>query len=368
MIDSISASIHKFDCTRVEKMVGWREKFMKQKLSSKKINLSLPAILVLALILVANYWLNQEPEKEPYQVHDYEEEIVESPYTGMVEQVSVPKSGDAVRLLTMNACNYFVQDDVRRSNFKVKYKSLESREALVKVIKQSGAEMIGLSEMGGEKAVEDLQTRLKREGLQFPHQVMVMRQGEDRGLAFLSKHPIVCNNSVKDVPVKGGKKKSRMLRGILDVTVQVADGRKFRCIGLHLKSRLDRATGTDADVVRNREAVAVRKYLNKVMQSQEGMPLLVYGDFNDGPADKSVQKILGPSKTDMRLNRIKAKDSRDCEWTLYFDDFATYYTFDLILVNKVLKSRLGRKAKNGVMDCPEMGIASDHRAVWVDLH
>lgn len=95
--------------------------------------------------------------------------------------------------------------------------------------------------MGGEAAVNDLQMRLKRKGVQLPHKVLVMRDGEDRGLALLSKYPIVSNRSVTDMPVSGEpKRRKTMLRGILDATVKMPDSRQFRLIGVHLKSRLSR--------------------------------------------------------------------------------------------------------------------------------
>lgn len=117
--------------------------------------------------------------------------------------------GEPVRLFTINAGNYFVPEDPRRSNFQVKYKPVEAREAVAELIRQSGAEIVGLSEMGGEAAVRDLQMRLKRKGVQLPHKVLVMRNGEDRGLALLSKYPIVDNRSVTDMPVSGETKRKK---------------------------------------------------------------------------------------------------------------------------------------------------------------
>ncbi|WP_302014148.1 endonuclease/exonuclease/phosphatase family protein [uncultured Akkermansia sp.] len=282
------------------------------------------------------------------------------------EKIVIPEKGEPVRLFTMNAGNYFVPEDPRRSNFQIKYKPVETREAVAELIRQSGAEMVGLSEMGGEAAVRDLQMRLKRKGVQLPHKVLVMRDGEDRGLAFLSKYPIVNNNSVVDMPVSGEtKRKKTMLRGILDVTVKIPDGRLFRLVGVHLKSRLSR--DGSAEDTRRREAYALRDYLNEVLASQDGMPVLLYGDFNDGPADSAVQVIQGPAKTEYRLNRLKPRDSRGETWTIYYEDGDTYHSFDHLFVNNTLKKRLGRKPPMGILDSPPSRQASDHRGVWVEL-
>lgn len=282
------------------------------------------------------------------------------------EKVEIPDKGDPVRMLTMNAGNYFVPEDPRRSNFQVKYKPVEAREALAELVRESGADIVGLSEMGGEAAVRDLQMRLKRKGIHLPHKVLVMRDGEDRGLALLSKYPIVSNRSVTDVPVSGEtKRKKTMLRGILDATVKMPDGRLFRLVGIHLKSRLSR--DGSAEDTRRREAYALRDYLNEALASQEGMPLLLYGDFNDGPADSSVLVIQGPAKTEYRLNRLKPRDSRGETWTIYYEDGDTYHSFDHLFINNTLKKRLGRKPPMGILDSSPSRQASDHRGVWVEL-
>lgn len=282
------------------------------------------------------------------------------------EKITIPEKGDPVRVFTMNAGNYFVPEDPRRSSFQVKYKPVESREAVAELIRQSGAEIVGLSEMGGDAAVRDLQMRLKRKGVHLPCKIMVMRDGEDRGLALLSKYPIVSNRSVKDMPVSGEtKRKKTMLRGILDATVKMPDDRLFRLVGIHLKSRLSR--DGSAEDTRRREAYALRDYLNRVMASQNGMPLLLYGDFNDGPADSSILVIQGPAKTDYRLNRLKPGDSRGETWTIYYEDGDTYHSFDHIFINNTLKKRLGRKPPMGILDAPPSRQASDHRGIWVEL-
>lgn len=335
---------------------------MIRKTSKRKGSSVIAALVVLCAVL--GYGLTEwkplldMPEAVPAQQREARQTVP--------EKVEIPDKGEPVRMMTMNAGNYFVPEDPRRSNFQVKYKPIEAREALAELIRQSGAEIVGLCEMGGEAAVRDLQMRLKRKGVQLPHKVLVMRDGEDRGLALLSKYPIVDNRSVTDMPVSGEtKRKKTMLRGILDTTVKTPDGRLFRLMGIHLKSRLSR--DGSAEDTRRREAYALRDYLNKAIASQDGMPLLLYGDFNDGPADSSVQVIQGPTKTEYRLNRLKPRDSRGETWTIYYEDGDTYHSFDHLFINNTLKKRLGRKPPMGILDSPPSRQASDHRGVWVEL-
>ncbi|PNC06307.1 endonuclease/exonuclease/phosphatase family protein [Akkermansia muciniphila] len=336
---------------------------MIRKTSKRRGSSVIAALIVLCAVL--GYGLTEwkplldMPEAVPAQPG-------EARQSSVPEKVEIPDKGDPVRMLAMNAGNYFVPEDPRRSNFQVKYKPIEAREALAELIRESGADMVGLCEMGGEAAVRDLQMRLKRKGVQLPHKVLVMRNGEDRGLALLSKYPVVGNRSVTDMPVSGeSKRKKTMLRGILDATVKTPDGRLFRLMGIHLKSRLSR--DGSAEDTRRREAYALRDYLNKAIASQDGMPLLLYGDFNDGPADSAVQVIQGPAKTEYRLNRLKPRDSRGETWTIYYEDGDTYHSFDHLFINNTLKKRLGRKPPMGILDSPPSRQASDHRGVWMEL-
>ena len=331
--------------------------------TSKRRGTSVIAALI-ALCAVVGYglteWapLDNEPQAVPARQREERQTVR--------EKVEIPDKGEPVRLLTMNAGNYFVPEDPRRSNFQIKYKPVEAREAVAELVRQSGAEIVGLCEMGGEAAVRDLQMRLKRKGVHLPYKVLVMRDGEDRGLALLSKYRIADDRSVTDMPVSGeAKRKKTMLRGILDATVSMPDGRLFRLVGIHLKSRLSR--DGSAEDTRRREAYALRDYLNEALASQDGMPLLLYGDFNDGPSDSAVQVIQGPAKTEYRLNRLKPRDSRGETWTIYYEDGDTYHSFDHLFLNNTLKKRHGRKPPMGILDSPPSLQASDHRGVWVEL-
>ncbi len=339
---------------------------MLKKRPTRKGSSVLAALIVLCAVLIYAFteWggANPTPEHSPA--------TPALPHrVGAVEQVNIPAAGEPVRMMTMNACNYFVSDEVKRSNFTVKPKPDEAREALAELVALSQAEILGLAEMGGEKAVEDLQIRLKKRGIDLPYRVLVMRKGEERGLALLSKYPIVANNSVENMPINDphAKRTTMMLRGILDATVKVPDGRMFRLLGVHLKSRVRRSSNADTEEVRRKEAYALRDYLNGIMNSQVGMPLLLYGDFNDGPGNSSVKIIGGAHGSPQYMTRLKPKDSRGESWTFYYDDDDIYYVFDLIMVNDVLKKRLGRKSQRVILDSPQAEKAGDHRGIWLEL-
>ncbi len=270
-----------------------------------------------------------------------------------------------VRFLMFNANNYFAKEDTQRSHYKLTIKKEEARDAVAEVIASVTPEVVGLIEMGGPCALADLQQRLKARGLDYPYSKILLRSGEDRALAVLSKHPIVQDNSRPNCNL-WGKKRQKMLRGILDVTVQVGENRCYRIMGAHLKSRVadDPAAATAR---RTLEARTLALYLQQEIRKQPNMPVLVYGDWNDGPADPS-QKILkqGVSK-DAALAQVKAEDSKGQTWTIYYAAGQEYSAFDRIYTNSVLRSRRGRSCDSGIVDIPAAQDASDHRAVWCEL-
>ncbi len=280
-----------------------------------------------------------------------------------VEQM--PKSGPAVRFLMLNAENYFVEGEQQRSRYINKPKPEEERDAVAQVIASAAPAVIGLVEIGGPLALADLQQRLRAAGLEYPHSRVLTRGGEDRALALLSVYPIVRDDSRADYGLYGQHRR-RMLRGILDVTVQTDDARFFRIVGAHLKSR----AGDDAAAaaaLRYREAHTLALYLCTAMQTQPNMPMLVFGDWNDTPSDASLRLLEQGVSRQSALRRLKPRDSRGEEWTHYFRRGNSYHTFDVILVNSPLRKRMKSRDASGVVDIPAAEKASDHRAVWCEL-
>ena len=239
-----------------------------------------------------------------------------APLQKQVDIAAIPKPGKPVRFLMHNVQNYFVEGEAYRSRYVLKPKSRESREAVADIIAGAKAEIVGLIEIGGPVALQDLRKRLAERGLEYPYFRVLPRQGEDRALALLSVHPIVQDNSQENVKLHQQKRR-KMLRGILDVTVRLDDGRMFRIVGAHLKSRVSDNAGA-ATALRKQEAYTLAQHIQHIARTQKGMPLLVFGDWNDGPSDAAPQILQQGLSQDSALRRLSPEDSRGEEWTLYF--------------------------------------------------
>ena len=286
-----------------------------------------------------------------------------APLQKQVDIAAIPRPGKPVRFLMHNVQNYFVEGEAYRSRYVLKPKPKESREAVADIIAGAKAEIVGLIEIGGPVALQDLRKRLASRGVEYPYFRVLPRQGEDRALAILSVHPIVQDNSQENVKLHQ-QKRSKMLRGILDVTVQLEDKRLFRIIGAHLKSRVSDNSGA-ANALRKQEAYTLAQHIQHIARTQKGMPLLVFGDWNDSPADAAPQILQQGLSADAALRRLSPEDSRGEEWTLYYKRGKEYCIYDQIFVNPALRERM--RGQGGIIDTPAASKASDHRALWCDL-
>ena len=286
-----------------------------------------------------------------------------APLQKQVDIAAIPRPGKPVRFLMHNVQNYFVEGEAYRSRYVLKPKPQASREAVADVIASVEPQIVGLIEIGGAVALQDIRKRLAARGLEYPYFRVLPRQGEDRALAVLSQHPIVQDHSQETVKLYQQKRR-KMLRGILDVTVQLEDGRLYRIIGAHLKSRVSDDSAAAA-ALRSQEAYTLAQHIQHVARTQKGLPLLVFGDWNDGPADAAPQILQQGLSADASLRRLTPEDSRGEEWTLYFKRGKEYCIYDQVFVNPTLRERM--RGQGGIVDIPAAAKASDHRAIWCDL-
>ncbi len=287
---------------------------------------------------------------------------------GLIALVSHPRAYASdhptapIRFLMYNVRNYFVEGELDRVPYKIYAKKNDSCETVVDIISSARPDIIGLTEIGGAKALADLQQRLKKKGLHYPHSRVLERRGQSHALAILSRYPIIQDKSQANYGLYGQQNR-KMLRGILDVTVKVDAQRRYRILGAHLKAR-NSENPDEATSLRRREAETLSQYLATITKQSKKLPILVYGDWNDEPTDAALQSLT----TIAKLHHVKAKDKQGKPWTLYFSRDKKYLTLDHIYINTALRDRLPAGAKSGVVDHPNYRDASDHRAVWCDLY
>jgi len=239
-------------------------------------------------------------------------------------------------------------------------------EALLKIIQSASPDVLGLSEMGDESMLADLQNRLKAAGLDYPHSEWVKGADEYRHLSLLSKFPIVSKDSRDDVPFELDGKRYRINRGILDVSVQVNPEYKLRLVGAHLKSRRE-VPDFDQAQFRAKEAWHLRQHINQILEKSPETNLLLFGDLNDTKNEYPIRELIGNKGTPNYLMDLWLADSRKERWTYYWKTADSYSRIDYIMVSPALVKEVDL-TKSGINDLPIWNDASDHRLIYAAIN
>jgi endonuclease/exonuclease/phosphatase family metal-dependent hydrolase len=241
-------------------------------------------------------------------------------------------------------------------------KSPESKSAIIDILAASGADIIGLSEIGSEADVLEVRDRLKKAGRDLPYFHHTGGTDPIRHLAILSRFPIT-SKDFPDITIQ--PREHAMQRGILDVTIEI-DNQPIRFVGIHLKSKRI-VPNFDQEEIRIAEAEHVRKHLDFILSKQAGIRLIVYGDFNDHIESLSTKIILGDYHSPLYLTPVNVTDQRGEKWTYHYNSQDSYDRIDFITVSRALKKNIDRKHTK-IIDTPNWEQASDHRAVMVGFH
>lgn len=131
------------------------------------------------------------------------------------------------------------------------------------VIRDIGADVIGLEEIESESALKDLKAEINRQGLYYPYYAFSRSKNTSVSVALLSRYPIQSstNHSVSA---------SREFRDILEVKLNV-DGKPLRIFVNHWKSK----SGPESMRIQSAKVLAKR-----LMTLDTHEPFVLLGDFN----------------------------------------------------------------------------------------
>lgn len=192
---------------------------------------------------------------------------------------------------------------------------LAKRAFLVERLRSFRAQIVGVQEVAEPEALEDLQEVLSDA---YPHHAIGDRgQGSGLRVAVLSAWPVVRTRSHWDIPPEGRVRLTaasdpvveRFRRPVLSVELDI-EGRPMTLVNVHLKAKRPdflegeepprgeetepvtraRAMGRSL-VVRAAEAAGLRALVRELQLQSKG-PVVLLGDFNDGPQSVTTQ-ILG---------------------------------------------------------------------------
>ena len=276
-----------------------------------------------------------------------------------------PLEEGSVRFIEYNVENWLTMDrTVKGKKVAGAPKPETERHAVAEAIASAKPDILGISEIGTEEDVKDLQKHLADAGLSLPHYHMNRGSDPTRSLVLLSRFPIGDTVTRDNLKYRSKGQDMGMQRGILDAKIDTPAG-PFRFIGVHLKSKREIDDG-DEEEMRLNEAHLLRAELDSIIDADPAARLVVYGDFNDTRQSPAIRAVHGAGKNPKSLMMIALKDSRGQFWTHYWDYQDVYSRIDYVFVTPTLKKAVDWD-RCKIIDNEAVGLASDHRPLLVIL-
>jgi len=284
------------------------------------------------------------------------------------DRVATAATGDAERLrfISHNVENWLsMRRTVDGVTHEAAPKPEDEKQALIRMLARHKPDVLGLSEIGTPGDLSEIQRRMREAGVDLPH--MHHHQGSDsvRALGLLSRHPITARSTDAVTSFRLAGRSHEMLRGILDATVATSDGREFRFLGVHLKSKREVAHYDQAQF-RIQEAHRLRAHVDRILQSNPDARLVVFGDFNDTRRSHAVTLIAGSYGSGRQLLPAPARDSQRQMWTHHWRFQDVYSRIDYIFISDALRAEADFDNAR-IIDDPEWRKASDHRGLMLDF-
>ena len=235
-------------------------------------------------------------------------------------------------------------------------------------------DIIALQEIGSLSALNALMGGLEAEGAPYPYWEFLPMSDQDIQCAVLSRYPIVESRSRDRVEFVLYGRTFSMLRGLMELDIQVAENFRLTLMNVHLKSRLPVWFADEADY-RLSEAQVLRERISEILDRDSGVNLIVLGDFNDTPDSRVVKTVIGRGKKGLNDARPielcsglgnfldQSRNERSgVAWTHHFGRQDGYYRYDYVLFSDQLKPQWIAE-ESRIPSFSNWAIASDHRLI-----
>jgi endonuclease/exonuclease/phosphatase family metal-dependent hydrolase len=272
---------------------------------------------------------------------------------------SADSNGLGLRFIAYNVNNWLTMDrTLERTEHPNIPKPATEKRAVIQLLCRHSPDVIGICEIGTLEDLAEIQSALKAGGVDLPHSHYVGGGDEVRHLGLLSRFPITRTTAPDALDFKHNGTHFTMNRGILDASIE-ANGKSFRWLGVHLKSKREVAGG-DQEAIRLNEARLLRQHVDTILKADPAARLIVYGDFNDTRGSAVLKTITGSFNDPAYLTAIPVEDKQGQRWTHFWGLHDIYSRFDFITISHSLKPDVDFKHSR-ILDDPEWNDASDHR-------
>ena len=273
--------------------------------------------------------------------------------------LSVEVADGEFAVMDYNLCQYSLMDrdgDGQKND----PKPSAEREAVIELIAAVRPDILAVQEIGSPSVFEEFRYALRHAGLDYEHTEYLQRGQSEINLAVLSRFPIVSRQPHTEDTYTIGDAEIPVLRGFLDIEIQVTPSYTFRLMNAHLKSKVFHTLGQTE--MRRNEARLLNNHIRKILKESPDEKLLVLGDFNDTYRSAPLREITGNKHE--YLQDLRPTDRAGNVWTHFSPDIDEYERIDYVLVSQGMKRDV-MSGKTRVMDDPRTYEASDHRPLIV---
>ncbi len=272
----------------------------------------------------------------------------------------------AITFVAWNVRNYTMSPaGNREGESATPAKSTESAQAVAATLAQLKPDIVGLSEIGTRRDLQDLQDRLNKLGVDLPYRAWVDGTDRERHLALLSRFPLrEVRHDTKSGFVLGGLPQ-RVQRGFLDCSAMIRPGFPLRILGAHFKSRRV-VPAFDQAEFRRQESLLLRAKIEEILRRDADTPLLLFGDLNDHKNSPSVAGLAGKRGATGSLEILELADKFGDQWTYHWSESDEYSRVDYVMVSRALLP-LVRKKTSAIHRAGQWDEASDHRPLVVKI-
>lgn len=204
--------------------------------------------------------------------------------------------------------------------------------------------LIGLCEIENRKVLEDLVSsqKLKRGDYSIIHYESRDERGIDVALLFRKEK--FTNLASRAIPVVFSADATDRTRDILYAKLKADDGLEYHVFVNHWPSR--NPTAEESETKRISAALALRKEVDQILNSDNKARIIILGDFNDEPTNRSIFQILNATGKRKNVyyrdlyNLMFDLHNTTSEGTITYRD--TWQLFDQIIVSpSILTSENG---------------------------
>ena len=260
-------------------------------------------------------------------------------------------------VMTFNLNQYALVDRDGSSDA-LEPKPREETEAIIDVIQQVAPDVLAVQEMGDPAAWAEFKHRLRHAGLEYGNEEYLRRGKSDLNLAVLSRFPIVARHSHVDDTYTIGPTQFPVLRGFVEIDVEVRPEYRLRLMVAHLKSKVFHSFG-QAEMRRN-EARLLNNHVRAALDENPAVNLLVVGDLNDDPSSATLREITAYQRKRL-LHDLRPADPVGDAWTHRLDD-DVYHRGDYMLASDGLLPE-ALPEKTYAVRSADLLRATDHRPI-----